>query len=274
MKIAVFGNGNLALKIASKAQNKGNETELIANSEVSLEGVKVISSDKMKGKYDAIVLTDEADNKLLSWQIAPFLKKDGFVLTFQPGSPEYQLRAELPNNCVVCGIYDDEKFFVERGAHSQFAANLVDAAELDNIAQKRFEKMAEAAFGGISSVAGCNIEIITSNEKWLNLMVASVKEFMAICAEEQVYDIKVNGYLPADLLTMKGFLKKKYPIKKLVDAVPDYSDKLPILEYEAICNYAKKDEVDVPICKTTLELLRQIKTNKISRGPQNIKKYF
>ena len=115
--------------------------------------------------------------------------------------------------------------------------------------------------------------MITSNEHWLNLMMNCVREFMAICAEEKVYDIKVNGYLPADLMTMKGFFKKKYPIKKIIEAVPDYSQKTPVLEFEAICEYAKKDGIDAPICMTTLALLKKIADKKLKRGPQNIKEY-
>ena len=72
---------------------------------------------------------------------------------------------------------------------------------------------------------------------------------------------------------MKGFFKKKYPIKKIIEAVPDYSQKTPVLEFEAICEYAKKDGIDAPICMTTLALLKKIADKKLKRGPQNIKEY-
>ena len=227
----------------------------------------------MRGKYDAIVLTEAGDNKELAWQIAPFLKSDGFVLTLQPGSPETQLSAIIGEERIVKGIVIDDKILIEESPHAKQAVQVTNGEISNIIAQKRFENMAEAAFGAISSVAGYNTEMITSNEHWLNLMMNCVREFMAICAEEKVYDIKVNGYLPADLMTMKGFFKKKYPIKKIIEAVPDYSQKTPVLEFEAICEYAKKDGIDAPICMTTLALLKKIADKKLKRGPQNIKEY-
>lgn len=273
MRIAVFGDGDVAITVVKSANKKGIETEVISSSDISILGITTITYDKMRGKYDAIVLTEAGDNKELAWQIAPFLKSDGFVLTLQPGSPETQLSAIIGEERIVKGIVIDDKILIEESPHAKQAVQVTNGEISNIIAQKRFENMAEAAFGAISSVAGYNTEMITSNEHWLNLMMNCVREFMAICAEEKVYDIKVNGYLPADLMTMKGFFKKKYPIKKIIEAVPDYSQKTPVLEFEAICEYAKKDGIDAPICMTTLALLKKIADKKLKRGPQNIKEY-
>ncbi len=273
MRIAVFGDGDVAITVVKSANKKGIETEVISSSDISISGITTITYDKMRGKYDAIVLTEAGDNKELAWQIAPFLKSDGFVLTLQPGSPETQLSAIIGEERIVKGIVIDDKILIEESPHAKQAVQVTNGEISNIIAQKRFENMAEAAFGAISSVAGYNTEMITSNEHWLNLMMNCVREFMAICAEEKVYDIKVNGYLPADLMTMKGFFKKKYPIKKIIEAVPDYSQKTPVLEFEAICEYAKKDGIDAPICMTTLALLKKIADKKLKRGPQNIKEY-
>ncbi len=273
MRIAVFGDGDVAITVVKSANKKGIETEVISSSDISISGITTITYDKMRGKYDAIVLTEAGDNKELAWQIAPFLKSDGFVLTLQPGSPETQLSAIIGEERIVKGIVIDDKILIEESPHAKQAVQVTNGEISNIIAQKRFENMAEAAFGAISSVAGYNTEMITSNEHWLNLMMNCVREFMAICAEEKVYDIKVNGYLPADLMTMKGFFKKKYPIKKIIEAVPDYSQKTPVLEFEAICEYAKKDGIDAPICMTTLALLNKIADKKLKRGPQNIKEY-
>ena len=273
MRIAVFGDGDVAITVVKSANKKGIETEVISSSDISILGITTITYDKMRGKYDAIVLTEAGDNKELAWQIAPFLKSDGFVLTLQPGSPETQLSAIIGEERIVKGIVIDDKILIEESPHAKQAVQVTNGEISNIIAQKRFENMAEAAFGAISSVAGYSTEMITSNEHWLNLMMNCVREFMAICAEEKVYDIKVNGYLPADLMTMKGFFKKKYPIKKIIEAVPDYSQKTPVLEFEAICEYAKKDGIDAPICMTTLALLKKIADKKLKRGPQNIKEY-
>ena len=273
MRTAVFGDGDVAITVVKSANKKGIETEVISSSDISILGITTITYDKMRGKYDAIVLTEAGDNKELAWQIAPFLKSDGFVLTLQPGSPETQLSAIIGEERIVKGIVIDDKILIEESPHAKQAVQVTNGEISNIIAQKRFENMAEAAFGAISSVAGYNTEMITSNEHWLNLMMNCVREFMAICAEEKVYDIKVNGYLPADLMTMKGFFKKKYPIKKIIEAVPDYSQKTPVLEFEAICEYAKKDGIDAPICMTTLALLKKIADKKLKRGPQNIKEY-
>ena len=273
MRIAVFGDGDVAITVVKSANKKGIETEVISSSDISISGITTITYDKMRGKYDAIVLTEAGDNKELAWQIAPFLKSDGFVLTLQPGSPETQLSAIIGEERIVKGIVIDDKILIEESPHAKQAVQVTNGEISNIIAQKRFENMAEAAFGAISSVAGYNTEMITSNEHWLNLMMNCVREFMAICAEEKVYDSKVNGYLPADLMTMKGFFKKKYPIKKIIEAVPDYSQKTPVLEFEAICEYAKKDGIDAPICMTTLALLKKIADKKLKRGPQNIKEY-
>ena len=273
MRIAVFGDGDVAITVVKSANKKGIETEVISSSDISILGITTITYDKMRGKYDVIVLTEAGDNKELAWQIAPFLKSDGFVLTLQPGSPETQLSAIIGEERIVKGIVIDDKILIEESPHAKQAVQVTNGEISNIIAQKRFENMAEAAFGAISSVAGYNTEMITSNEHWLNLMMNCVREFMAICAEEKVYDIKVNGYLPADLMTMKGFFKKKYPIKKIIEAVPDYSQKTPVLEFEAICEYAKKDGIDAPICMTTLALLKKIADKKLKRGPQNIKEY-
>ncbi len=273
MRIAVFGDGDVAITVVKSANKKGIETEVISSSDISISGITTITYDKMRGKYDAIVLTEAGDNKELAWQIAPFLKSDGFVLTLQPGSPETQLSVIIGEERIVKGIVIDDKILIEESPHAKQAVQITNGEISNIIAQKRFENMAEAAFGAISSVAGYNTEMITSNEHWLNLMMNCVREFMAICAEEKVYDIKVNGYLPADLMTMKGFFKKKYPIKKIIEAVPDYSQKTPVLEFEAICEYAKKDGIDAPICMTTLALLKKIADKKLKRGPQNIKEY-
>ena len=273
MRIAVFGDGDVAITVVKSANKKGIETEVISSSDISILGITTITYDKMRGKYDAIVLTEAGDNKELAWQIAPFLKSDGFVLTLQPGSPETQLSAIIGEERIVKGIVIDDKILIEESPHAKQAVQVTNGEISNIIAQKRFENMAEAAFGAISSVAGYNTEMITSNEHWLNLMMNCVREFMAICAEGKVYDIKVNGYLPADLMTMKGFFKKKYPIKKIIEAVPDYSQKTPVLEFEAICEYAKKDGIDAPICMTTLALLKKIADKKLKRGPQNIKEY-
>ena len=273
MRIAVFGDGDVAITVVKSANKKGIETEVISSSDISISGITTITYDKMRGKYDAIFLTEAGDNKELAWQIAPFLKSDGFVLTLQPGSPETQLSAIIGEERIVKGIVIDDKILIEESPHAKQAVQVTNGEISNIIAQKRFENMAEAAFGAISSVAGYNTEMITSNEHWLNLMMNCVREFMAICAEEKVYDIKVNGYLPADLMTMKGFFKKKYPIKKIIEAVPDYSQKTPVLEFEAICEYAKKDGIDAPICMTTLALLKKIADKKLKRGPQNIKEY-
>lgn len=273
MRIAVFGDGDVAITVVKSANKKEIETEVISSSDISILGITTITYDKMRGKYDAIVLTEAGDNKELAWQIAPFLKSDGFVLTLQPGSPETQLSAIIGEERIVKGIVIDDKILIEESPHAKQAVQVTNGEISNIIAQKRFENMAEAAFGAISSVAGYNTEMITSNEHWLNLMMNCVREFMAICAEEKVYDIKVNGYLPADLMTMKGFFKKKYPIKKIIEAVPDYSQKTPVLEFEAICEYAKKDGIDAPICMTTLALLKKIADKKLKRGPQNIKEY-
>ncbi|MFR9208470.1 MAG: hypothetical protein ACLVKR_09165, partial [Lachnospiraceae bacterium] len=269
MRIAVFGDGDVAITVVKSANKKGIETEVISSSDISISGITTITYDKMRGKYDAIVLTEAGDNKELAWQIAPFLKSDGFVLTLQPGSPETQLSVIIGEERIVKGIVIDDKILIEESPHAKQAVQITNGEISNIIAQKRFENMAEAAFGAISSVAGYNTEMITSNEHWLNLMMNCVREFMAICAEEKVYDIKVNGYLPADLMTMKGFFKKKYPIKKIIEAVPDYSQKTPVLEFEAICEYAKKDGIDAPICMTTLALLKKIADKKLKRGPQN-----
>ena len=273
MRIAVFVDVDVAITVVKSANKKGIETEVISSSDISILGITTITYDKMRGKYDAIVLTEAGDNKELAWQIAPFLKSDGFVLTLQPGSPETQLSAIIGEERIVKGIVIDDKILIEESPHAKQAVQVTNGEISNIIAQKRFENMAEAAFGAISSVAGYNTEMITSNEHWLNLMMNCVREFMAICAEEKVYDIKVNGYLPADLMTMKGFFKKKYPIKKIIEAVPDYSQKTPVLEFEAICEYAKKDGIDAPICMTTLALLKKIADKKLKRGPQNIKEY-
>ena len=273
MRIAVFGDGDVAITVVKSANKKGIETEVISSSDISILGITTITYDKMRGKYDAIVLTEAGDNKELAWQIAPFLKSDGFVLTLQPGSPETQLSAIIGEERIVKGIVIDDKILIEESPHAKQAVQVTNGEISNIIAQKRFENMAEAAFGAISSVAGYNTEMITSNEHWLNLMMNCVREFMEIRAEEKVYDIKVNGYLPADLMTMKGFFKKKYPIKKIIEAVPDYSQKTRVLEFEAICEYAKKDGIDAPICMTTLALLKKIADKKLKRGPQNIKEY-
>ena len=273
MKTAVFGDSAAALNTAIKIASAGNDVQLVCDG-LNREGVTAITYDKMRGKYDVIVFIDDADNKLLSWQTGQFLKPDGYIITLQPGAPEEELKANFGENRVVFGIYGEDKILLEASQNAEKAASLLASQICENITEKRFSSMCEAAFGGISSVAGCSMELICANEAWINIMVNTAKEFFAICEKKQVYGLTLNGYIPADLLTMRGFFKKKYPAKKICAAVPDYSKKTPVSEFEAIVSYAKACGTDAPYCNITLRLLKGISSGKIKRGPANVKSYL
>ena len=272
MKTAIFGSSDAAITAVRKLSDVG-EAQLVTADKISAEGIEVISADMMRGKYDLIVLTEDADNKALAWQIGQFLKADGSIVTLQPSSPETDLYNYFGSERVAFGYFDGDKILLQDGDCAKKTAPILSAEISSNAAKKRFEAMAEAAFGGISSIAGCSMEMITSNDTWMDLMAEIVLEFTAVCAEENIYDITVGGYLPADLLTKRGILKKKYPAKKIISAIPDSSHKLPINEYSSIVAYAKKNGLTAPLCEITLDLLNKISSGELRRGPQNITLY-
>lgn len=269
MKTAVFGSSAAAIYTA-KTLSEHSETQLVTQSEITSDYFKTIPPELMRGKYDMIILTEDADNKALAWQVGQFLKTDGNIITLQPSSPETELYNYFGSNRVAFGAYSSEKITLQDSECARKISSLLKADISDNIIINRFTKMCEAAFGGICSIAGCSMEMITSNETWMELMANIVKEFTLICADEQIYDITLNGYLPADLLTKKGFIKKNYPVKKIIAAIPDYSNRTPVNEYASIVAYSNKNGLASPLCEKVLEILLKISKGELNRGPQNI----
>lgn len=272
MKAAVFGGGEAAVNIGMALIKGGCSTEIISDDIITCDGACVHSANMMRGKYDLIVLTEDANEKDLCWQIGQFLADDALVLSVQPSFPEEELSGYFGRDKVVMGAYDG-KLMLQNAEGAQKIAELTGAQVSSDVAKKRFSEIAQAAFGCVCSLAGCSMSVLASSDAWLELMAGIVREFSDVCAAEKVYDITVGGYPIADLITMKGFIKKKYPVKKLIEAVPDYSKITPVSEIGCIVSYADRNGSDVPKCKKMLELLKDISAGKLKRGPQNLKEF-
>ena len=272
MKTAVFGGGEAAVSTARALVKAGCSTEIISDDIITCDGACVHSANMMRGKYDLIVLTEDADQKDLCWQIGQFLTDDALVLSLQPSFPENELRGYFGSDKIVMGAYDG-RLLLQQGDNSAKLAQLLGAEISADVAKNRFEEIAESAFGCVCSLAGCNMSVLASSEAWLELMANIVREFSSVCAAENVYGVTVGGCPIADLITMKGFIKKKYPVKKLIALIPDYSAKTPVNELSCIVSYAKKDGVDVPLCEKMLSSLKAINSGRMKRGPQNLREF-
>lgn len=238
-RYAIYGAGSLGTVLGAFITKSGTQIDLINRNEAHVYNlnkngakitgtvemtvpVKALTPDKMKGKYDVILLmTKQLHNKEVVTFLKDYLSDDGVIVTMQNGIPEPEIAEIVGSNhtmgCVVewgatliapgvCNLTSDPKSLsfhmgkMEGITKQQFKMvkklleKMCPVYVEDNLIGARWSKLLiNATFSGLGTVIGGTFGDVVSNKLARKIAIRCIKECITVGAKARVMFAPVQG---------------------------------------------------------------------------------
>ncbi len=269
MRLGIYGAGSLGIIIGAYLTRAGVPVDLINRNPVQVDAlnqngarvvggvtmtvpVRALLPDAMVGPYDAIFLTTKQhDNRAVAKSLAPYLGKDGVLVTMQNGLPEWGLSEVLGQDRVLGCTVEWGATLVEPGvseltssadsltfglgAMSDHGAERLPEIRRvleamcpvkveDNFVGVRWSKLLiNAAFSGVSTVLGCTFGGAVQDKRARKVVQAVIKECIDVARAEGVKFAPVQGKNIVLLLDYNNPMKKAVAFQIIPAAIKKHA---------------------------------------------------